>query len=105
MGLAKQAMLEDDGFSDFLKEVLNGEGLDDAAAGITKKVIADGGSTELLSGEAEVCVQDPGHGRVRDAGVHPVRQQHSVVGDVRRPRQRWHVQLVRAHVEQGRLKD
>jgi hypothetical protein len=63
MGLAKQAMLEDDGFSDFLKEVLNGEGLDDAAAGITKKVIADGGSTELLSGEAEVCVQDPG-GRV-----------------------------------------
>jgi hypothetical protein len=49
MGLAKQAMLEDDGFCGFLQEVLDGEGLDDAAAGITKKVIADGGSIESLS--------------------------------------------------------
>jgi hypothetical protein len=42
-------MLEDEGFSDFLQEVLDGEGLDGAAAGIAKKVIADGGSTESLS--------------------------------------------------------
>ena len=42
MGLAKQAMLEDDGFSGFLQELLDGDCLEGASAGIAKKVIADG---------------------------------------------------------------
>jgi hypothetical protein len=49
IGLAKRAMLEDDGFSGFLQELLDGDVLEDAAAGITKKVIADGGGTDSLS--------------------------------------------------------
>ena len=42
MGLAKRAMMEDDGFNGFLQELLDAECLEDPAAGITKKVIKDG---------------------------------------------------------------
>ena len=42
MGLAKRAMLEDDGFTDFIKQILEGGHLEGAAEGITKKVIAEG---------------------------------------------------------------
>jgi hypothetical protein len=56
MGLAKRAMHEDDGFSGFLQELLEGDVLEGAAAGITTKVIADGGGTDFSVREAEICV-------------------------------------------------
>ena len=49
MGMLKRALLEDDGYSRFLQELLDEGAIDGAAAGITKKVIAEGGDTEQLS--------------------------------------------------------
>jgi NAD-dependent SIR2 family protein deacetylase len=42
MGGLKDATIQDDGFNDFLKELLDRGALEGAAEGITKKVIADG---------------------------------------------------------------
>lgn len=54
MGLAKRAMIEDDGFSRFLQEILDLGGIEGAAAGITKKVIADGDTEELSEKQRQI---------------------------------------------------
>jgi hypothetical protein len=47
MGLLKRAMMEDNGFGRFLQELLDEGGIEGAASGITKKVIADGDAEQL----------------------------------------------------------
>lgn len=47
MGLAKAQAMEDDGFTDFLQEIVDGGGLDGRTLGITKLVIDKG--QEVLS--------------------------------------------------------
>jgi len=53
MGIFKRAMLENYGYGygygHFLQELLAEGGIEGAAAGITKQVIASGGDTEQLS--------------------------------------------------------
>jgi hypothetical protein len=50
MGALKRAMLEDDdGYCRFLRELLDEGGIEGPGAGITKKVISDGGDTEQLT--------------------------------------------------------
>lgn len=55
MGLMKQRAMEDDGFTDFLQEIIDMEALEGAALGITKIVIDKG--REALSTKQDYVFQ------------------------------------------------
>ncbi|MCW7553669.1 hypothetical protein NX722_13730 [Endozoicomonas gorgoniicola] len=51
----KDQLSDDDGFNDFLQQIVESEGLEEAAEGITRKVIAEG--RESLSKKQEYVFQ------------------------------------------------
>ena len=56
MGILKRAMLaRDDAFGRFLQELLDEGCIEGAAAGIAKKVIADGGNTNNFPKDSVRC--------------------------------------------------